>query len=120
MPKMARDAWEDCECKKYPIYQGTRQQQGLGLEQLIRWKGESEHHNTHNMESDNDRNLSALFQDSGDSSVKIEQEIWGAPRLPTQDADAIINQLNLKSTTHNPFLYTGYYRRHKVVVGRQR
>ena len=72
------------------------------------------------MESDEDSNLSALLQDSDDSSVKMEREIWGAPRLATQDADAIIDQLNLKPTTHNPCLYTGYYKRNKVVVARQK
>ena len=47
------------------------------------------------MESDEDSNLSALFQDSDNSSVKIEREIWGAPQLATQDTDVIINQLKL-------------------------
>jgi len=72
------------------------------------------------MESDRDSNLTALFQDSDNGSVELEREIWGAPRLPPQDADMIIDQLNLKPTTHNMFLHTGYYRRHKVVMVRQR
>ena len=50
----------------------------------------------------------------------MEREIWGAARLLLQDTDVIIDPLNLKQTTHNPFLYTGYYRRHTIVVVRQR
>ena len=96
---MAREAWEDCECKKQSINQGNIQQHGLGSEQLNRQKGGSERHNTPNMESDNDSNLSVIFQDSDKSSVELEQDIWGASRLPPQDADAIIDQQNKKPTT---------------------
>ena len=90
------------------------------MEKLNKHKSGSGRRNTHSMESDEDSNLTALFQDSDNSSVELEQEVWGAPRLPLQDTDSIIDQLNLKLTTHNPFLCTGYYRRHKVVVVRQR
>ena len=90
------------------------------MEQLNRQKDGSGRHNTDNMESDKGSNQTALFQNRDDGSVELEREIWGASRLPSQDADAIIDQLNVKLTTHNPFLHTGYYRRHKVVMVRQR
>ena len=61
--------------------QGSRQQQGLGPGHLISQRSESVHYNMDEMESDTDSNLSALFQDSDDSSVEIEREIWEAPRL---------------------------------------
>ena len=91
----------------------------MGSEQLNRHKGRSGSHNTHNTESDEDSNLTAIFQDSQDSSIDLEREIWGAPRLPPHDADAINDQLNLELTMYNPLLHTGYYRRHTVVVTRQ-
>ena len=56
---------------------------GLDLGKLIRQKSKSVRHNIDDMESDKDSNLNALFQDSDNSSVEMEQEIWEAPRLAT-------------------------------------
>jgi hypothetical protein len=74
----------------------------------------------HKMETDTDSNLSAVFQESDDSGVKIERKLWGAPSLEPRDTDTIINQLKLKPTTHNTCLYTGYYKGNILVVVRQR
>ena len=95
----------------------SRQQQGLGPGQLSSQRSKSVQYNIDKIQSDIYSNLSALFQDSDNSSIKIEQDI---PRLATQDADAIINQMKLKPITHNLYLYMGHYKGNKVLVIRQR
>ena len=106
--------------------QEPRQQQGLvPLQQDIQ-RSKSLQLNTKEKELDTDSNL---FQDSDNSRVETEQEVVQAPvqvdekrapRLATRDPDAIINQLKLRPTTHNPCMYTVYYKGNMVLVERQR
>ena len=74
----------------------SRHQRGLIAVQRVIQRGESLQYNMEEIELDTDGNMSALFQDSDDSSVETEQDVVvqvpvqvdrrGAPQLAPQDA----------------------------------
>ena len=75
--------------------QESRHQRGLIAVQQVIQRGESLQYNMEEIELDTDGNMSALFQNSDDSSVETEQDVVqvpvqvdrrGAPQLAPQDA----------------------------------